>query len=69
MQIRSIPANTASPYSFAGFSTSWGTAQAYGYSVAHTYGTLPDPYTSSATLLTTAISVSNPIPMVALRPI
>jgi len=41
----------------------------YGYSVAHTFGALPDPYTGSATLLTATPAQSAPIPYICLRPI
>ena len=41
----------------------------FGYSVAHTYGALPDPYTGSASILFTLPSVSVPIPVIGLRPI
>jgi len=44
-------------------------SQAYGYSVAHSFGALPDPYTAGATLLTTAPAVGVPIPRIGLRPI
>jgi hypothetical protein len=50
----------------AAFSTS---NVAYGYSVAHTFGALPDPYTSSATLLTASPSASAPVPALGLRAI
>jgi len=41
----------------------------YGYSVAHTFGALPDPYTTTGTLLSTAPAAANPVPLVSLRPI
>jgi len=42
-------------------------ATSYGYSVAHTFGALPDPYTTSATVLGGAPTVSNPVPALFLR--
>jgi hypothetical protein len=57
-------------WSILGQDSAWSTGnQAYGYSVAHTFGALPDPYTGSATILTVTPSVSNPVPAVGLRPI
>jgi hypothetical protein len=41
----------------------------YGYSVAHTYGALPDPYTGSASSLFSVPSVSVPVPVIGLRAI
>ena len=38
----------------------------YGYSVAHTYGSLPDPYTAGGTVLTNAPTNALPVPAVAL---
>lgn len=43
------------------------TAPGYAYTVAHTVGALPDPYTASATVVTAASAVGAPIPAVALR--
>jgi hypothetical protein len=45
------------------------TVNAYGYSVAHTFGSLPDPYPSSASLLASSPSGSNPVILVGLRPV
>lgn len=39
----------------------------YGYSVAHTFGALPNPYTAGGTLLTTTPAAGNPIPAVGIR--
>jgi hypothetical protein len=53
---------------FAEFGASnWTSPTAHGYSVAHTYGALPDPYTASAAYLTGNPSVSVPRPLIALR--
>jgi len=55
---------------FAGNDPGMGTtASAYAYTVAHTFGALPDPYTTSATLVTTAPAVGTPIVAVGLRPV
>lgn len=55
---------------FLGHETALGaTNVGYGYSVAHTFGALPDPYTAGGSLLTTAVAATNPIVAVALRPI
>lgn len=40
-----------------------------GYSVSHTFGALPDPYTGSATVLFTNSAVGTPLPAVGLRAI
>ena len=43
-------------------------AGGYGYSVAHTFGALPDPYTGGATMLTTAPAAGSvPIPIISFR--
>jgi len=52
-----------------GFSSAMTAAAHYGYSVAHTFGALPDPYTASATLLNTNPAAATPIPAIGLRPI
>ena len=69
IQIRGMSSTNAIIAAMFGLSTGWGTAQGYGYSVAHTYGALPDPYTAAATILTTAPANSNPVPLIALRPV
>jgi len=46
-----------------------GNTSGYGYSVAHAFAALPDPYTASATLLTSSPSATVPVPQVGLRPI
>lgn len=50
-------------------STLLATVNAYGYSVAHTFGALPDPYTTGGSVLASSPSASNPVILVALRPI
>lgn len=45
------------------------TSPAYGYTVAHTYGALPDPYTVTGTQMTATPSASVPIPAITLRAI
>jgi hypothetical protein len=45
------------------------TTSGYGYSVAHTFGALPNPYTAAATLLTTSPSAAVPTPAIGLRAI
>ena len=53
-----------------GFDSALGTANpGYGYSVAHTFGALPDPYTAGATVLTTTPAVGVPTPAIGLRAI
>jgi hypothetical protein len=69
LQIRTIASQVDSVLSPLGLSNSWGTAIGYGYSVAHTYGALPDPYTAGATILTTAPAATNPVPLITLRAI
>jgi hypothetical protein len=54
---------------FLGYDNTLFNIQHYGYSVAHTYGTLPDPYTASATLLTAQPTASVPVPAITWRPI
>ena len=68
-QIRILPG--AGEYiGFGGYdSTLSATGATYGWSVAHTLGALPNPYTSSATAITTASAPATPIPAVGLRPI
>jgi hypothetical protein len=51
-----------------GNSTSF-TAPIYCYTVAHTYGALPDPYTGSATPINTTPANATPFPAIGLRPI
>jgi hypothetical protein len=41
----------------------------WGYSVSHTFGTLPDPYPGGAAINVTAPSATNPQPALGLRPI
>lgn len=45
------------------------TVNSYGYSVAHTFGALPDPYTTGGALLASSPSATNPVILVGLRPI
>jgi hypothetical protein len=67
LQISSI-GTTATNICIVGHSSTFGN-NSYGYSVAHTFGSLPDPYTGSASVLTAAPTVSNPVPAIGLRPI
>ena len=69
VQIRIITGATAVQALLGYANTMIADNQYYGYSVAHTYGTLPNPYTGGATKLNTAPSVSVPIPAIGLRPI
>lgn len=46
-----------------------GSIAGFGYSVAHTFGALPDPYTTSATILTATPGATAPVPAIGLRPI
>jgi hypothetical protein len=65
-QIRALP---ASGY-LSLFPGTFGTAiPAYAYTVAHTVGALPNPYTGSATKRTAVSAVGSPIPAVGLRPV
>jgi len=41
----------------------------YAYTVAHTFGALPDPFTASATPMQTTPSATNPIAAIGLRPV
>jgi hypothetical protein len=41
----------------------------YAYTVAHTVGALPNPYTGSATKRTAVSAVGSPVPAVGLRPV
>lgn len=40
---------------------------AYGYSVAHPFGALPNPYTAGASVLAAAPGMGNPVPAILLR--
>lgn len=42
---------------------------AFGYTVTHTFGALPDPYTAGGSLINTAPAVTAPFPVVGLRPV
>jgi hypothetical protein len=65
-QVRALPGlSTCMPV--IGWSSPLGVATGgVAYSVAHTVGALPNPYTGSATIMTTSV-VGAPIPAVALR--
>jgi hypothetical protein len=66
-QIRILP-GASTCVGFGGYASTMGTTgQGYAYSVAHTFGTLPDPFTGSATLITTVSSATSPIPAVGIR--
>ena len=68
-QIRILP-GAGNYLAFGGYdSTLSTTAPQFAWSVAHTLGALPNPYTASATAITTASSATTPIPAVGLRPI
>jgi hypothetical protein len=67
-QIRVLP-GIGTLFSLHGYGNDMAVSTAYGYSVVHTFGSLPDPYTTSAGNLTGQSSVSNPVPAVAMRPI
>jgi hypothetical protein len=55
---------------FMGFSSAMTAPPGIVYSVAHTFGALPDPYTSSATILGASNpTASAPVPAIGLRPI
>lgn len=45
------------------------TVNSYGYSVAHTFGALPDPYTAGGGTLQSSPGAGNPVILVGLRPI
>ena len=45
------------------------TTPQYYYTVAHTFGALPDPFTAGATFGNTQSSVTTPIPAIGIRPI
>jgi hypothetical protein len=67
----SILASTGTLYGILGNSGTFGITS-YGYSVAHTFGTLAtdaNPFPASATLLNSAPAVGNPVPFIELRPI
>jgi hypothetical protein len=65
-QIRILP---ASGY-LALFPGTFGTGiPGYAYTVAHTVGALPNPYTGGATKRTAVSAVGSPIPAVGLRPV
>ena len=69
LQIRILP-GAGTCIGFAGIPNTMGTTSpGFAYSVAHTYGALPNPYTGSATLITTPSAVGTPIPAVAMRSI
>ena len=60
--IRTIP--LASIFPIMGLDSTLGTAPGFGYTVAHTFGALPNPYTASASVMTAI-----PIPAISLRAI
>lgn len=67
IQIRTLNTNTGI-WGFAQATNVLGTGtMEYGYSVAHTYGALPDPFTGGATLLSSSAGASNPVPVLGLR--
>ena len=67
-QIRALP-GLSTCMAVMGWDTPFGAATGgIAYSVAHTVGALPNPYTASATILTTSV-VGAPVPAVALRAI
>lgn len=68
LQIHCLSGITGSMIGIQGYSSN-STLSRYGYSVAHTFGALPDPYTVGATILTTAPSASNPVPAIMLQPL
>jgi hypothetical protein len=65
-QIKALP-GAGSVWYFAGADNTIANPGGFAWSVAHTVGALPDPYTSSATLITTASAVGTPVPAVGLR--
>lgn len=65
-QVRCLPGSGYMP--ILGYPTPLGTAlPGYCYTVAHTVGALPDPYTASATIVNAVSAAGAPIPAVALR--
>ena len=69
LQIRILP-GAGTCIGFGGIPNTMGTTSpGFAYSVAHTFGALPNPYTAAATLITTPSAVGAPIPAVALRAI
>jgi hypothetical protein len=68
-QIRCLP-GAGTCISILGFASPFSTTSpGIGYTVAHTVGALPNPYTASATIRTAVSAVGSPIPAVALRAI
>lgn len=69
IQIRGVPGNS-SLMGILGNGTSLTAAQpGYGYTVAHTYGAMPDPFTASATVRTNQSAVGDIMPAIGLRPL
>ena len=67
--IRCLP-GAGTCISILGFASPFSTTlPGIGYTVAHTVGALPNPYTASATIRTAVSAVGSPIPAVALRAI
>lgn len=65
--IRCLP-GAGTCISILGFSSPFGTTSpGFAYTVAHTVGALPNPYTASATIRTAVSAVGSPVPAVALR--
>jgi hypothetical protein len=65
-QIRILPASGYYAFSPGALGTG---IPAYAYTVAHTVGALPNPYTGGATKRTAVSAVGSPIPAVGLRPV
>jgi hypothetical protein len=68
-QIRIIPNGDHTICLFGNDSTAALGLQSYAYTVAHTFGALPDPYTVTGALINTNSAVATPVPYVTLRPI
>lgn len=67
-QIKALPgANTCWYFAGADNSIALGTSTGFAYTVAHTVGALPDPYTAGGTLRTADSSATSPVPAVGLR--
>lgn len=66
-QIRALPGG-GTCWPTLGFATPFGTTlPGIAYTVAHTVGALPDPYTAGGTIRTTGSLVTNPVPAIGLR--
>jgi hypothetical protein len=71
--IRMLNVGAANPWQatlgFSSMSDTTSDTQGLGWTVAHTVGALPDPYTAGGTIRTTSSAATAPLPAIGLRPI